>query len=93
MVWRAFSAPVGSWKISWADAAVLAQRPTGVPERLPAHPHLARVRALEPDDRAGERSLPAARLAHERQDLAAAHLEVDPVDGAGVPVACGELHV
>ena len=64
-------------------AAVRAQRAPVVAQRLPAQRHRPRGRALEPDDRARERRLAAARLAHEGDDLAGAHREVDAVDRAG----------
>jgi hypothetical protein len=52
-------------------------------ERLCVDEHLARRRLLQAEDRARQRGLAAAALADEREDLAAAEVEVDAVHRAG----------
>ena len=52
----------------------------------------ARRRLDEPDDRADQRRLAAPGLADEGDDLAAADVEVDAVDGPHGPPPAGERH-
>ena len=92
-VWRAFSAPVGSWKIICARRRCSRSPRSAVRERLAAEAHLAGVRPLEAHDRAGERRLAAAGLAHERQRLALVNGEVHPVHRPRRAVAPGVVHV
>ena len=64
-------------------APVAAQRGVVVLEGRAAKPHLTFHGLLETEDRAGERRLPAAGLADERENLSGLDVEVDAVDGAG----------
>ena len=57
-------------------AGTVGARAVVVADRLAAEADLARARALEPEDRARERRLAAARLADEREHLARADGEV-----------------
>ena len=92
-VWRAFSAPVGSWKIicAWRRCSRSPRRlyASGSPRKRTS-PAFGR---MEAHDRAGERRLAAAGLAHERERLALVHGEVHPVHRARRAVAPGVVHV